>query len=34
MSMNAETMDLEALAEVEGIEITEDEAAEDYDYEE
>jgi RNA polymerase primary sigma factor len=34
MSMNAETMDLEALAGVEGIEITEDEAAEDYDYEE
>lgn len=34
MSMNAETMDLEALAGVEGIEITEDEEAEDYDYEE
>ncbi len=30
MSMNAETMDLEALAGVEGIEITEDEEAEDY----
>jgi RNA polymerase primary sigma factor len=34
MSMNAETMDLEALAGVEGIEITEDEESEDYDYEE
>ena len=34
MSMNAETMDLEALAGVEGIEITEDEETEDYDYEE
>jgi RNA polymerase primary sigma factor len=34
MSMNAETMDLEALAEVEGIEITGDEEADDYDYEE
>lgn len=34
MSMNAESMDLEALAGVEGIEITEDEESEDYDYEE
>ncbi len=34
MSMNAETMDLEALAGVEGIEITGDEEADDYDYEE
>jgi RNA polymerase primary sigma factor len=34
MSMNAKTMDLEVLAGVEGIEITEDEEAEDYDYEE
>ena len=34
MSMNAESMDLEALAGVEGIEITEDEESDDYDYEE
>lgn len=34
MSMNAESMDLEALAGVEGIEITEDEESEDYDFEE
>ncbi len=34
MSMNAETMDLEDLSGVEGIEITEDGEAEDYDYEE
>lgn len=33
MSMNAESMDLEALAGVEGIEITEDEESEDYDEE-
>lgn len=33
MSINAETMDLEALAEVEGIEITEAEEDADYDYE-
>ena len=33
MSMNAESMDLEALAGVEGIEITEDEESEEYDEE-